>query len=103
MYSEDYLLRAVQRLVAALASRSGARDEQQQELTDALRETTGLSLRTLDALPAAALIELLASDDPLAVERALAVAEVLDRLAAGSSRATSRQEKAAALREAFRA
>ena len=70
------------------------------EVEDALQGTLGLSLASLDALPASAILNLLHPEDGLATERVASVATLLETLASleGGPRADARLAKAAALR-----
>ena len=103
MYQEDYLLRMIRRLVAAVARfKAGPSDEGSQDIDDALGDALGLSLATLDQLPASALIALLSPGDDLAAERLESVALALEALALRPGpRSERRRAKAAALRSAL--
>jgi hypothetical protein len=92
---EDLLLRAIRRLAEAVGRwASGARSE----VDDALREATGLSLVTLDRLPANTLIATFGVSDDIGRARLAAIAEVLETTA---SEGAGRADKAAALRAAL--
>lgn len=104
MYQEDYLLRMIRRMVAAVArfragpTEPGARDDLEGEIEQVL----GMSLSTIEALPTSALLGILRPDDAMARERIEALADALEALAAIDRGASSeaRRSKAAQLREA---
>ena len=104
MYTEDYLLRMIQRFAEAVARWAGSGSAgDKAEAEEALQATLGLSLSSLDALPAAAILSLLHPGDDLATERVAAVATLLETLAEleGGPQADARRGKAAALRSAL--
>lgn len=101
MYQEDYLLRMIRQVAEAIG---GWREDTAQRVAvdQALQAATGLSLRTLDALPASALLAMAqrAGDDGLVNQRVLAMVEVLEAWTAIEPEgADARRAKAAALRD----
>lgn len=105
MYQEDYLLRMIRRLVAAISRlREDPDDPEAQEgVSGELHRIFGMSRSTLDALPASALIATLRAGDTLAAERLGALATALEALAEleGGPQAQSRARKAAQIRAAI--
>jgi len=102
MYTEDYLLRMIRRLAEAVG-RFLRGDAELGEVEGTLQECFGLSLATLDLLPAAALLGMLERGDTMGAQRVEAVADFLDALATRAPdhpRAATRWAKAAALRAA---
>lgn len=103
MYQEDFLLRMIRELAEAIAGWQDADDAAQRIAVDqALQAATGLSLRTLDVLPASALLAMArrSSDDGLVNQRLRAMVEALEAWTAlEPDGAEPRQVKAAALRD----
>ncbi len=105
MLQDDYLMRQIADLGKAIARMLAldAGDEQFEAEADALAtRLSGVSIATLDRLPAAALVGMLTASDTLAVERLRAVADLLSGMAQreGGALAESRDAKATALRGA---
>lgn len=100
MYQEeDYLIRQIHHLIALIVQLVlGERGEA--EVDDQLQGTFGLSLRTLDALPASALLGLYDLGDPRDRARLDGLISVLDALSTHGPNAQIRKEKADALRSA---
>lgn len=104
MYQEDYLLRMIRNLVAAVARlRQRDSEEERLDVEGGLKTVLGLSIDTLDALPAQALISILSEGDDLAAERLGCVVVALEGLAevADGPLAEARRAKASALRTAL--
>ena len=98
MYNDDYLLRQIKDFVSGIL-RKDTQQEQQVDPDSSLLALTGMSVTTLDALPAMALFRMLTANEVLAVERVLAVADFLEAIAVYEDRdQTARFEKASKLR-----
>ena len=103
MYQEDYLLRMIQRLAEAIAGwRDRGEAAQQAAVDQALQAATGLSLPTLDVLPASALLAMARNnaDDELVKQRIRAIVDALEAWTAiDPEGAPPRRDKAKALRD----
>ena len=98
MYEDDWVMRRIRQLSQLLARVLRGEAVAQRELDTAIREATGLDLPTIDALPADALIRLAVPGDDRAVQRLLAMAELLEALAAAGPEGDPRRQKALAIR-----
>ena len=95
---EDVLLRAIRQLGEAVARWATGAGAGRAEVEHALQEATGLSLATLDVLPADALIAAFGTSDEIGRARLAAIAEVLE---AATTPGDGRAAKAAILRAAL--
>lgn len=104
MYTEDYLLRMIRRIAEAVGRwlRSGS-PEDRAALDVEVQSTLGLSIATIDKLPAVALIGALGTTDGLGRQRLAACADLLEALAATPDvrLSSQRRAKATALRAAL--
>lgn len=104
MYEDDYLLRHIHSLVELVIAI--VRGERPQESVDTyLQSAFGLSLRTIDALGAEALVGMVPAEDHRGRDRLAGLADVLDALAEqaeaqgeGEGVASMRRNKAARIR-----
>jgi hypothetical protein len=77
MYEDDWLMRQVRRLAEAIARLARGEVVEEQELEAAVRESTGMDLPTIDALPADAILALRVDGDDRSLARVWAIARVL--------------------------
>ena len=98
MYQDDFLLRHIASLIALIVAI--IRGERPDEALDPqLQSVFGLSLGTIDALSAEALVGLVPPEDPRGPARLEGLASVLDAFAAQElDSALSRQRRAKAVR-----
>jgi hypothetical protein len=98
MYEDDYLSRQLRKAIEALARLAGGQPVQAQDLDEAFRDAVGLDLRTLDKLPADALMALMVEGDDRGAERLRTVAALLEACAPPGRPGELRRLKAARLR-----
>lgn len=98
MYEDDYILRQVRQLGGVIARLVRGDQVDQQELDAAVRDAVGLDLRTIDQLPAEALVRLASPGDDRAVERLAVMADLLEAVAEAGPGGDARRAKARAIR-----
>jgi len=99
MYENDYLLRQIKAFVDGAVGAEDMQVEQQLDLGSTLEALAGISVHTLDSLPAPALYGMLTANEMMAAERVEAVATFLEAMSMHEpENKEARFDKAQALR-----